>query len=267
MEKYLMYFKTVEGNCIKSLFECLKDIWHDINLEFDDSGMKILTVDGAHVALVFVKLKASTFNQYSCIKPLILGINLMSMYKLIKTTTQRDTVVFYVLKSDTNKLVIELHDVDENKTTIFKLKLLDIDHNTCYIPELEFESVVTVPSAYFQRICRDMSKISEVITISSTDTKLSLSCSGEFADQETIIGETKDGIKMALSTSKVVGGKFSLKYLNLFVKASSFCNTVILYMNKSYPLILEYRIGESSIKFMLAQKVEGDDENVSERSV
>ena len=252
--KYLMYFKTVQGNTVKTLFEVLKDIWHDINLEFDSTGMKILTIDGTHVALVYVKLKMESFEQYYCDETLIVGVNLSSLYKLIKTTTSHDTVVFYVSRDEPNKLGIELQNADENKKTCFKLKLLDIDHNECCIPELEFESVITIPSVYFQRICRDMLKLSETIKIKSNGTNLILSCSGDFADQETVIGETSAGMKMELKNMEVVEGCFSLKYLNLFVKASALCNTVVLYMKKGYPLILEYKLAESSIKFMIAPK-------------
>ena len=143
--------------------------------------MKILTIDGTHVALVYVKLKMESFEQYYCDETLIVGVNLSSLYKLIKTTTSHDTVVFYVSRDEPNKLGIELQNADENKKTCFKLKLLDIDHNECCIPELEFESVITIPSVYFQRICRDMLKLSETIKIKSNGTNLILSCSGDFA--------------------------------------------------------------------------------------
>lgn len=258
MEGKSLFLKTVQGNTIKSLIEVMKDIWHDINFEFDSTGLKILTMDTLGLSVVHVKLKAETFEQYTCPEKLIIGVSLVEMYKLIKTTTSRDTLVLFVDQAEPNKLGITLENADENRKTCYKLKLLDIDHTEYKIPDIEFDSVITLPSIYFQRTCRDMSKLSNVVTIRTDDNTLVLSCEGEASNQETVIGETSEGMVMNIKSDKVFKGRFSLKYLVLFTKSSALCNTCILYLKEGLPMVLEYKIAGSAVRFLMAPMNEAD---------
>ena len=57
----------------------------------------------------------------------------------------------------------------------------------------------------------------------------------------------------------MVEGRFSLKYLIRFCKASSLCNTLEMYMKQSYPLIMRYNVaGLGELKFVLAPEVDPD---------
>jgi proliferating cell nuclear antigen len=136
------------------------------------------------------------------------------------------------------------------------LKLLDVDSEEISIPDVEFDSVITMPSTYFQRLCRDALNIADHMTMCSSDGRLTLSCSGDFARQETVIGQTDAG--MAISTNgAMVQGRFSLKFLSLFCKASSLCNTLELYLKESFPLIMRYNVASlGELKFVLAPSVD-----------
>ena len=64
MENYLLYIKTVQSQSIKILVESLKEVLTDINLYFDSNGLKIMTMDNARVALVYVRLIKDNFEEY-----------------------------------------------------------------------------------------------------------------------------------------------------------------------------------------------------------
>jgi len=52
------------------------------------------------------------------------------------------------------------------------------------------------------------------------------------------------------------------RYLNLFNKASSLSNQVILYLSKDTPLCVEFKIENlGSLKYYLAPKINEDEEN------
>lgn len=256
---YLLYLQTVQGTAFKTLFEVLKEILHDVNVVFDDTGMKVVTMDGAHVSLIHLKLEAGNFEKYVCKRKLGIGMNMLSMYKLIKSVNTHDTIVLYIDEDSCAELGIRIENPEKNAVTDFKLKLLDIDSEHLIIPDVEFQSVITMPSAFFQRICRDMLNLSEVITIRSHRDTFVLSCEGDFAKQETVIGEKTDGMTMCTKTDEVVEGKYSLKYLNLFTKSTSLCNTIELFVKQDYPLILQYNVANlGSIRFCLAPKNDDD---------
>lgn len=51
--------------------------------------------------------------------------------------------------------------LDQDKISDFEMKLMDIDSEHLGIPETEYEAVVTMPSAEFQRICRDLTTLGD----------------------------------------------------------------------------------------------------------
>jgi proliferating cell nuclear antigen len=259
----LLYLKTVQSNAIKTLFEVLKEILHDVNIFFDQEGMRIMTVDGSHVALIHLFLEASNFEEYHCARPMHLGVNMSNMFKLLKTATNQDTMVFFMENDVKFELGIQIENAEKRTKTTFTLKLLDVDVEALKIPEIEFESVITMPSLYFQRLCKDMNNISDILSITSHRNQISLACKGDFASQETVIEDNVnmvEGMSFNMTSSDVVSGMYQLKYLVLFNKASSLCNTMEIFMKNNYPLILKYKVANlGELRLCLAPKVDEDD--------
>ena len=111
-----------------------------------------------------------------------------------------------------------------------------------------------MPSNDFQRLCRDMLNISDTIEITSCDNSLKLKCEGEFACQETVIGETTHGLAFT-KKANLVGGKYSLKYINLFTKSTNLSSTLDIYLKNNFPLMLKYNVANlGEIMFVLASK-------------
>lgn len=248
------YTKSIQGGAIRTLFEVLKEIVHDVSLQFDSTGVRLLTMDGARCALISMKLRADSFEEFQCDGKYTVGINVASMFKLVRITGSHDTITLYMLPEFSNELGITIQNAEKNSFTDFRLKLLDVDSEEITIPDVEFDSVITMPSAYFQRLCRDALNLADHMTIKSQGNKLVLSCAGDFARQETIIGQADAGMNItSREDAAVVEGKFSLKYLSLFCKASSLCNTLELYLKDSFPLIMKYNIASlGEVKFVLA---------------
>ena len=158
-----------------------------------------------------------------------------------------------------NTLGIRIENPDsENLITNYKLNLLDLNEDTIKIPPTTFESVITMPSTDFQKICRDMFALADILEIKSIDQQLIFSCKGDFASQETILGETNNGLKFVQNDkpSDIIQGMFSLKNLVLFTKCTNLCNTIKMYIKNDYPLIIEYSVASvANIKLCLAPKV------------
>lgn len=250
---------SIQGGAIKTLFEVLKEIVHDVALLFDNTGIKLLTMDGARCALVYLKLHAENFEEYSCPLPVFAGINMNSAFKLLRITGSHDTVTLYMDKQCPHELGIKITNSDKNSVTDFKLKLLDVDSEDISIPDVQFDSVITMPSAYFQRLCRDMLNIGTTMTICSEGNMLKLSCNGDFARQETVIGEATAGMAVSTTSAKRIEGQFNLKYLSLFCKATNLCNSIEMFLKENYPLILLYKVASlGDLRFCLAPKIDGD---------
>lgn len=251
---YFMYMTSVQSGAIRTLVELLKEALNDVNFIFDETGVRVTAMDGSHVALIHMKLEASKCEEFFCKEKIEVGLNMLHFFRLVKTINNSDTVSFYIKENEKNELGIIISNSDKNSLTNFKMKLLDLDIKDINIPDVDIECIITMPSNDFQRMCRDMLNISETVKIVSGDDHLRILCEGDFASQETIIGETTHGLVFN-KNDNVVSGKFSLKYLNLFTKGTNLCNTIELYMKNNYPLILKYNIANlGEIRFCLAPK-------------
>jgi proliferating cell nuclear antigen len=257
-----LYLKTVQSNAFKTLFEVLKEILHDVNVYFDATGMKVMTVDGPRVALIHLRLDASKFEEYTCPQPIHVGINMSNIYKLLKMASNMDTIVLEISEQSSAILTIRIENQEKRTHTVFHLKLLDVDVQELKLPDIEFDSVITMPSVYFQRMCKDMNNVADVLTIESSKEGLTLSCKGDFASQETHIQDApagQDGMTFTSRSEETFRGSYMLKYLILFNKAANLSNTMEMYLRKDFPLILKYNVANlGDLRFCLAPKVEED---------
>lgn len=257
-ESNLLEIQTVQSNVIKILCDVLKETLNDVNIMFDETGMKIMAMDGSHVALVHLKLLAKNFEKYICTEKRIhVGLNMNNLYKLIKTVTNMDTITFFITQENRHEFGIKIENTDKNSSTVFYLKMLDIDEEEINIPDIELDSVITMPSNDFQRMCRDMQNISDQIILTSSEYMLKLECHGDFASQETLIGEANHGLSFSKCEKDSISGKFSLKYINLFTKSTNLSNTLEIYLKKDFPLMLKYNVANlGSLMFCLAPTID-----------
>lgn len=238
---YALEVRTVQSSAFKTLIEAIKELLTDTCIEFDETGMKIVAMDTSHIVLVHLKLAAEKFEFYHCPNKLVIGVNMLNFHKLIKTVNSNDTLTFFVDSNDYNHLGIKIESNLKNSKTTYKLNLLDLDNPKISVDPAEFNSVITLPSTDFQKICRDMNNIADQVEIKNIDKQLIFSCKGDFCAQSTVL-TNHDGVSTISNRKEgdIVQGVFNLKYLVLFTKCTNLCNTVELYLKNDYPLISKW---------------------------
>ena len=258
-EEYLINIKTVQTGAFRVLVESLKEILTDTNFIFDKDGIKLIATDNSHIVLIHMKLHAEKFENYYCKSKISVGINMMNMYKLIKTMGNNDILTIFINEKVPNKMGLKINNTDKNTQTTFMMNLLDISDEEISIPPATFETELTLPSTDFQKIIRDMTNIGDKMEIKSIGNTLKLNCTGDFADQETILYETQGGLNFSTSQPPElpIQGVFSLKYLMLFTKCTNLCNQLHIYIKNDYPLIIRYDVANlGNIKLCLSPNTE-----------
>ena len=250
-----MRLVTIQASAFKSTFETLKDILNDVNIFFRPDGVSMCTLDVARTSLVDLFLAKENFEEYECDEEeIICGVNIANTFKLFKTITNTDVLTLSIPPGGKEYLHIEISSEAKKQSSKFDLKLLDIDESRIEVPEIPNDQIVstTLPSTDFQRLCRDMSNIGSEIAIARKENVLKLQCEGDFANQETSI-ETCERIDRSFS------GTYSLRYLNIFTKATAMCSTVSLMQETNNRfLILKYNVANlGELKFYLASKQQG----------
>jgi proliferating cell nuclear antigen len=253
----LFEISTVQAGAFRTLIEALKEILTEANLEFDAQGIKVMAVDETHTVLVYLRLHADRFEKYFCPAKHVLGVNMIYLFKLIKTMGNNDNLTLYLPASNPNKLGIRMDNSEKSTVTNYFLKLFDTDVEDIQIPNLNFTSIIHMPSVDLQKICRDMNALGEKlhVEITSSGSDLVFRCEGDFAEQETVMSENNTTMKVAKSgpTAEVVQGLFQLKHLVLFTKCTSLCPSIEMYLRNDFPLILRYTVANlGEVKLVLA---------------
>lgn len=140
--------------------DAIKDLVQDCNFDCNDSGVALQAMDNSHVALVSMMLKSESFSPFRCDRNIALGINLTSLQKVLRAAQPNDILTLKAEDSpDVVNIVFESSDSD--RISEYDIKLMDIDQEHLGIPETEYAASIEMPAAEFQRICRDLSALSE----------------------------------------------------------------------------------------------------------
>ena len=251
----IMELRTVQATVLKSLFDGIKEILLDINIVFTPTSIHSTAIDGSKSACVHFTLDTSKFEHYTCVEDsFIIGINMVSLHKLIRPITNGDVIFMKISKTDRFKLQIVIENSEKRTRMTSFLKLLDIDHQYFEIPNVEFDNVITMGCIDFQRHCKDMLNVSDRVHFLCSEDLLHMKFYGDFADffVEINRNDSKESVLEEI-------GIFSLKFINLFIKSSSLCTNVEIFLKRAYPLILVYKIGSlGKLQFVLAPYNEND---------
>ncbi|RAH70704.1 proliferating cell nuclear antigen [Aspergillus aculeatinus CBS 121060] len=251
-----------QASLLKRVVDAIKDLVQDCNFDCNDSGISLQAMDNSHVALVSMLLKAEGFSPYRCDRNIALGINLVSLTKVLRAAQNEDILTLKAEDSpDAVNLMFESAETD--RLSEYDIKLMDIDQEHLAIPETEYAATVEMPAAEFQRICRDLMALSESVVIEATKEGVKFSCQGDIGSgsvtvrQHSNVDKPEQSVSIALS--EPVALTFSLKYLVNFCKATNLSNKVTLCLSQEVPLLVEYGLGSGHLRFYLAPKI-GDEE-------
>ena len=142
------------------MVEAIKDLVQDCNFDCNDSGIALQAMDNSHVALVSMMLKVEAFSPYRCDRNIALGINLASLTKVLRCAQNDDILT---LKAEDAPDIVNLifESSESDRLSEYDIKLMDIDQEHLGIPDTEYAATISLPSAEFQRVCRDLVALSE----------------------------------------------------------------------------------------------------------
>ena len=259
--KYVLEMKTVQIAPVRTLMTALKDILLETNIIFNQeytdtsgkvipAGIRVINMDKSHTILAHLFLDALKFEHFYCKYPkIVIGVNMLHLFKLINTIDNDDTLTIYIEEKDYSDGIVEylglkFENGDIKQSKIQKLKLIEPDEEELDMPSVKFSSIINLPSTDFQKIIRDLSNISERLEIKSVGNELVFSCIGPFASCKISRSES-DGItefvKKCDDTS-VIQGEFSLKNLSYFIKCTNLCNNIEMYLENDLPLVVKYNV-------------------------
>ena len=179
-----------------------------------------------------------------------------NLSKIMKLVNNNDAITLSCNGPDPTHLSIICESPNQDRRTEFNLNLISLDSENLGIPETSYQSEITMNSAEFSKLCRELYSLSETVTFEITQSYVKFAIDGEVGTGNILI---KTGEEDGIDHRDSVSLSFALRYLNLFNKAYSLSNQVKISMSADTPLVVEYDVESmGELKFYLAPKISED---------
>lgn len=228
--------------------ELISELVTEVRIKINEFGLSITAIDPANVAMVGFKLPRSAFSQFELnIGEQVLGVNLDNLKRILKRSGSSSSLV---LERKENLLNIQIHDRIKRN---FTLSLIEVESEDKEMPQLEFSSKIAINSIDLIDSVEDCAVVDDACSFIIENGKFIIEAKGlnsarsEFSDDE---------VGMSAETCKA---RYSLEYLQKFIKASKLSDKTILNFANDHPLRMDVKAEHMEISFVLAPRVETED--------
>merc|ERR1711979_73556 len=246
---------------LRKVVDAMKDLCKDVNFDCSEKGLQVQSMDSSHVALVSLLLRESAFSEFKCERPTSLGMNVDSLGKILKMCGQT-----WALKlkwqNEADTVTFQCEGGEDDRIADFDLKLMQIESEHMEIPEQHYKVVAKLPSAEFQKICRDLKEFGETMQVSASKEGIKFSVAGDIGAGNVMLkprDAEKPEDRVTLTVHEPVTATFALRYLVTFSKAAPLCGTVELGLAPDAPLLVKYDLetrDNGFMQFYLAPKTD-----------
>lgn len=242
-----MLLKLESPKLLSDIVSIISELVTEVRIKVTKEGMSLTAIDPANVAMVYFKVPADLFSQFNVDKDEILGVNLENLKSVLKRCGLGSSLT---LEKQDNLLKLSIHDKIKRD---FTLALIDIESEEKEMPQWEFKSVVKMDAQALVEVVEDCLVVSDACTFTATPTSFVVEASGlnsaraEFSSDEV---ELYSGASTA---------RFSLEYLNKFVKGAKISSKVSISFSDNHPMRLDFPTGNVLLSFVLAPRVEQED--------
>jgi len=250
-----------QAGLLRKVVDAMKDLCKDVNFDCSEKGLQVQSMDSSHVALVSLMLRESAFSDFKCDRPTSLGMNVDSLGKILKMCGPNDSLKLSS-KQDGDVVSFQCESGEDDRIAEFELKLMQIESEHMEIPEQQYKVVAKMPSAEFQKICRDLKEFGETMQVKASKEGITFSVQGDVGAGNVMLKpreSDKPEERVSLTVHEPVSATFALRYLVNFAKAAPLSGQVELGLGPDAPLLVKYdleRAENGHMQFYLAPKID-----------
>ena len=244
-----MQIKLENPLLLSKVVELISTLVIEVKFKIDNSGMSVVAIDPANVAMVRFFLSKDAFSQFDFgnVKQEIWGVNLEDLKKILRRAGMKSSLI---LKRDENKLNIEIPDKIKRN---FTLNLIDIKSEDKELPNLEFSARVEMNSVDLIDAVEDCAVVSDACSFIIENNNFIIEAKNLNSAKSEFSG---DEVNIKAENCKA---RYSLEYLDKFMKGAKLCDKTILNFANDHPLRMDLKIENMELNFILAPRVETED--------
>jgi len=234
-------------DCVDSLVTLIDEGEFQITKE----GIKLRAMDPSQIAMVDFNFPKSALEKYEVPSETKIGLNLEDLSKVTGRVRPGEKLI---LKMDKTGSRLEM--VFKGKTTRrFTIPLLDISGASPKQPKIEFDSKIKINGSTLKEGLKDASLISSHVALKADKNGFEISATGDKG--EVLIEAKKDDDVLLEHTVNVESRSlYPLEYLNDLLKSAENEAVITLEIKTDHPLRIEYSIGQATIVYYLAPRIE-----------
>ena len=247
-----------------ALFQLLKNWSSQLNLQFEPDQLFIQTMDKSHICLSNIVIKAAWFSEYNVEAATNISVDTNSFATMMNYALRHNKVD--IIFEDTDKLYINLLNnsdtiTEANKKTkdnfdhFFELPLMDIEHETLLVPDVDYDVEFTLDAKKFGDLISELMVFGLNLNIVCTEELLELNSNGDSGKLK--INIPIDSLnEFAISEGEKLDISYSLAHIGKMCLSSKLGPDISIGISAEYPMALKYSLGEeSSVAFFVAPKI------------
>ncbi|MEM3091141.1 MAG: proliferating cell nuclear antigen (pcna) [Candidatus Pacearchaeota archaeon] len=241
-----MLVKLENPMLFSRVIEIISELVTEVKMKFNENGLSITAMDPAGVSMVKFVLPKKSFSVFDTEEE-VLGINLDSMKRILRRVSSASSLLMEKRK---NVLNIQINDKIKRN---FNLSLIDIEKEDKEMRDLEFSSLVELNSKDFSDSIEDCLVVADSCTFIVSNGKFIIEAKGLNSAASEFSG---DEAKIQAENCKA---RYSLEYLQKFVKGARLADKITLKFSNDHPLRIDIKNEFLELSFLLAPRFETED--------
>ena len=197
--------------------------------------------------MAYFKIPKDLFSEFSVEKEEVLGVNLDNLKAVLRRCKPGSSLTLEKVEN-----ILKLSIQDRIKRD-FSLALIEIEGEEKDLPEWEFNTVIKMPSESFVEIIEDCLVVSDACTFIATPMSFIAEAHGLNSARAEF---SSDEVEIHSGNSK---SRFSLEYLNKFIKGAKISSRVNISFSDNHPMRIDFPTGNVILSFVLAPRIEQED--------
>lgn len=246
-------FEIVFDNAkiFKDCVDALVTLIDEGEFHITKEGIKLMALDPTQIAMVDFVYPKSALEKYEVPSETKIGLNLEDLSKITSRVRPGEKLVVKLDKSGSR---LEL--TFKGKTTRrFNLPLLDVSGAAPKKPKIEFDCRVKMNGSTLKEGLKDASLISSHVVLKANKEGFEISATGD-KGEVLIEAKKEDDVLLEHTVNAESRSMYPLEYLNDLLKTTESEAVVMLDLKTDHPLRIEYPIGQATVVYYLAPRIE-----------
>jgi len=242
-----MKLKLDDTRIFSNLIGVISELVTEVRIKVNKDGMSLTALDPANVAMVYFNIPAELFSEFNADKEEVWGVNLDNLKAILRRCKIGSAMT---IERDDNLLKMGIHDKIKRD---FTLALIDVEGDDKEMPTWEFKSVIKMDAQAFVDVIEDCLVVSDACTFIAEPSRFIIEARGLNSARAEF---SSDDVQIFSDSS---AARFSLEYLNKFIKGSKIANRAEINFSDNHPMRINFPSGKVMLSFVLAPRVEQED--------